>query len=323
MSLSSAVEPLRAANLLSDDLLYELSFISPDGGESSSSVNSMFKTEAVDKASLDFDLVFVVAGGNPLLFEDKETFSYLRKLTAKGVKLGGISGGSALLVKAGVMQERRFTIHWQHYEAIQEAYPMALMERRLYVIDRDRFTCAGGISPLDMMFAIIASHHGTEFAHKISDWFIHTSIRTHDAPQRVGLDQQYNIQNPTLLSAIALMLSHIADPLDLKQIAHLANISPRQLQRLFQQKGGKSFSRFYRDIRLEKAKELLTQSPVSISDIAIATGFANFSHFSRVYKDYFGKTPSEERTPSDTTLITKAHLKTRANDPRFHLNQVG
>lgn len=304
MSLSSAVEPLRAANLLSDNLLYEMRFISPDGGETSSSIMSMFKTEAINQTDLDFDLMFVVAGGNPLLFDDKETFSYLRKLAANGLKLGGISGGSALLVKAGVMQDRRFTIHWQHYEAILESYPIALMERSLYVIDRDRFTCAGGISPLDMMFAIIASHHGSEFAHKISDWFIHTSIRTHDAPQRVGLDQQYNIQNPTLLSAIDLMISHIADPLDLKQIAHLVNISPRQLQRLFEQKGGKSFSGFYRDIRLEKAKELLTQSPVSISDIAIATGFTNFSHFSRVYKDYFGKPPSEERTPSDIPVIT-------------------
>ncbi|TIO73865.1 MAG: AraC family transcriptional regulator, partial [Mesorhizobium sp.] len=142
MSAASAVEPLRAANLLSGRIVYDLNFMSAKGGWMRSSVSGAFETEPVSQAGTDFDILFVVAGGNPLTYRDDRILAWLRRLARSGVPLGGISGGAAILAAAGVMSSRRFTIHWQHIDAMREMYPDALIERRLFVIDRDRFTCA-------------------------------------------------------------------------------------------------------------------------------------------------------------------------------------
>lgn len=295
MSTSAAVEPLRAANLLAGKTLYDLRFLSPAQGRVMSSVGSYFETEPIAEAGTDFDLVFVVAGGEPLSFRDRTVTRYLKTLDARRVSLGGISGGAAILALAGLMENRRFTLHWQHIDALRDLSDRFLIERRLFVIDRDRYTCAGGVAPLDMMHAMVSARHGARFARSISDWFIHTEIRPAEDPQRAGIGAQYNVQHPALLAAIELMQSHIADPLSLAQLGALSGIGARQLERLSLQLLGQPVMRFYRDLRLRKADELVLQSALALVDVGLATGFANASHFSRLYRSRFGVTPKQRR----------------------------
>ncbi|RUV68132.1 GlxA family transcriptional regulator [Mesorhizobium sp. M5C.F.Cr.IN.023.01.1.1] len=295
MSAASAVEPLRAANLLSERRLYDLSFVSDQGGWTRSSVSGAFETVPVSEAVGDFDVLFVVAGGNPLTYRDNGVLAWLRRLARSGVALGGISGGAAILAAAGVMTSRRFTIHWQHIDVMREIYPEALIERRLFVIDRDRFTCAGGMAPLDMAHALIASDHGVELARAVSDWFIHTGIRRAEAPQQLDPARKYDLHHPALVAIVDLMTSHIADPLNLDDLAHLAGIGTRQLERLTKQQLGQSVMQFYRSLRLEKADELLQQSNLPLVEVALATGFSNRSHFSRAFQAHFGFGPASRR----------------------------
>ena len=295
MSVASAVEPLRAANLLAEQPLYKASFLSETGGFMASSATGGFNTDAWWKENEGFDLVFVAAGGNPMVYDNSDLRRYLRHLAAQGVPLGGISGGSAILARYGMMDGRRFTVHWQHVQALRDFYPHLLVERSLYVIDRDRYTCAGGVAALDMMHAMIAAEHGTGFARTVSDWFIHTDIRTSSDPQQASVEQQYGVTHPALVAAIGLMNAHLADPLTPEQIGMLSGQSARQLQRLFNQQLGEPMMQFYRNLRLEKADELLQQVALPITEIAMATGFANAAHFSRSFAGRFGITPAQRR----------------------------
>ncbi|MER9651795.1 GlxA family transcriptional regulator [Mesorhizobium sp. M0199] len=295
MSAASAVEPLRAANLLSERQLYDLRFISARGGWMRSSVSGAFETVPVSEAGTNFDILFVVAGGNPLTYRDDRILGWLRRLARSGVPLGGISGGAAILAAAGVMSSRRFTIHWQHIDPMREMYPDALIERRLFVIDRDRFTCAGGMAPLDMAHALIASDHGVELARAVSDWFIHTGIRQAEAPQQLDPVRRYDLHHPALVAMVELMTSHIADPLKLEDLAHLSGIGVRQLERLTKEQLGQSVMQFYRFLRLEKADEILQQSNLPLVEVALATGFSNRSHFSRAFQNYLGIGPATRR----------------------------
>lgn len=302
MATASAVEPLRAANHLAGKKLYEISFVSTHGGLAKSTAGGGFDTLSMAESGLDFDLVFVVAGGNPMSYEDPELSRYLRKLNARKVKLGGISGGPAILARHGLMENRRFAVHWQHIEALDELSPDLLIERRLFVVDRDRYTCAGGVAALDMMLAIVAAEHGTVFAQAVSDWFIHTQIRLANEPQRSTLAQQLNITHPALIAATNLMTSHLADPLSEQQIADLSGLSSRQLQRLFNEQIGEPVMQFYRRMRLEKANELLQQSTLPITEVAIAAGFSSLSHFSRSFRDQFDVTPRRRRMDSRKSM---------------------
>ena len=295
MSLSSAVEPLRAANTLSGEALYSYSYIPISGARATASSGAIFEGFSIEDAGYDFDVVFVAAAGNPAAFENLELFKFLKILNSKRVALGGISGGPVLLAKAGVMDGRRFTVHWDHREALAEISSELLLERNIYVIDRDRYTCAGGIAPLDMMSALIARDHGSELAKDVNDWFIHTSVRDSAHPQRASLVEKYNVHHPAVLSALELMQNHISDPLTSLQLAELSNIGERQLVRLFKSNLGKGPNRFYRDLRLEHARILVQQSALSVIEISIACGFDGASYFAQVFKEAFGMTPTEMR----------------------------
>lgn len=295
MSLSAAIEPLRAANLLAGRELYHLTFVSVDCAPARASAGMLLEGPELRGAGFDYDYAFVVAGGDPLRYFNPALDGWLRRARARRMRLGGISGGAVILARAGLLASRRFTVHWQHFDALRAESADHLMERRLYVIDRDSYTCAGGVAPLDMMHAMIASDHGAGLARRVSDWFIHTGIRPAQAPQRAGPVEQYGIHNPALIAAIELMATHIADPLSAGQLAALAGIGERQLQRLFTAEIGAPMMAFYRDLRLETAEKLLTQTSLSVTEVGLATGFANPAHFARVYRVKHGHSPGHGR----------------------------
>ncbi len=295
MSTAAAMEPLRAANLFSQDPLYEIVLLSSQGGMVASSLPGGFETIALSEAGHNFDMVFVVMGGNPFRLHDTALVTWLRQLERAGVALGGISGGSAVLARAGLLENHRFTIHWHHLEELRAQSDRHLLERRLYVIDRNRYTCAGGAAPLDMMYALISAEHGSRFARQISDWFIQTEIRVSDAPQQASVPARYGPVPRAVGEALELMESHIADPLDLAQIADLVGLSARQLQRQFTDTLQQSVIQTYRNIRLDTARDLLKTSRVPIAEVAQITGFTSQSTFTSAYRSRFSHAPRTER----------------------------
>ncbi len=295
MSFSSAIEPLRAANTLLEKDFYKIDFFSIDDIAATSSIGVQVEaTEKLTKTQ-EMDILFIVASADFEQLKKPEIYKLLRNLSKQGVVLGGVSGGPVTLALAGVMENRRLTAHWEYTTALRELKPNLLIENSLYVIDRDRYTCAGGVAPVDMMNAILTKHHGANFAQKVSDWFIHTEVRPSAGPQRSSLAARYPTATQPMILAIEAMQNHIADPLDLDQLARLSEISPRQLNRLFKDKLGQTTMDFYRKLRLQTANKLLKQSPMKIIEIAQATGFISAAHFSASFKKVFAKSPSQIR----------------------------
>lgn len=295
LSYSSAAEPMRAANHLAGRQLYDVWHIPVAGGRAVSSGGAVIEGTASLDGILDFDLILVVAGGDPAKFDDRGVFQWLRMMARRGIQIGGVSGGPVVLARAGIMDGRRMTVHWEHAQTLAEITPNLLVERSLYVIDRDRLTCAGGTAALDLMHALITRHHGAGFARRVSDWFMHTDVRPSGGPQRAGLVERYGVSDPAVIQAIEMMENHVADPLSLNQLAHLSGLGARQLNRLFSDKMGASTMAFYRGLRLEKARNLLEQSVLSVTEIALATGFASSAHFSNAFKGRFGRPPRSFR----------------------------
>ena len=295
MSYASVVEPLRAANLLSQKTLYQVIDITPTecGVHSSSGIRVVGKSTLANNIKLD--ILFVIAGGDPFLVDNKKLFNWLNRLAKFGTIIGGISGGPVILTKAGIMGDRRMTVHWEHAEGLLELDHRVILEHNLYVFDRDRMTCAGGTAPLDMVLALISSQQGTVFAQFVSDWFVHAEIRPSEGAQRGGLANRIGTSNSLVLSTVELMENHIADPLTLQQLAGLVGICERQLNRVFKTNLGRSTMAYYRYIRLDKAKNLMRNSNLKISEIAEATGFSNQSHFSGLFSNFYGYAPSQYR----------------------------
>lgn len=294
MSYACTVEPLRAANLLSRRPLYEVVHYGAQPAVASSGAAGIGRQRPLGPREAP-DLLLVVAGGDPFAFRDDAVMAWLRRLARRGVRIGGVSGGSVVLARAGVMAGRRLTVHWEHAAALAERHPELAIERRLYVIDRDRVTCGGGTAPLDMMHALIAAQHGRVFGRLVSDWFLHTDIRAASAPQRGGLAERLGAHSPPVLEAITAMESHVGDPLSLQQLAMVAEVTPRHLNRLFADTLGESVMGYYRGLRLETGRRLVRSTAMSVGEIAAATGFAHAGHFSNAYKARFGAPPRADR----------------------------
>jgi len=291
-----AVEPLRAANILSGRPLYTWVHYSPDGEPTAASNGVVIPADALPaEGGPHLDTLFVCAGGNPATFTDSATFARLRRLGRQGVPLGGISGGAYVLARAGLLRGYRFTLHWEHAAAIAEEFPSLNLRRSLFEIDRDRLTCSGGTAALDMMHALIACAHGPVLAAAVSDWFLQGEIRAGTAPQRLALRDRLGVRNAALLRALTVMERQVEHPCSRRELAAAAGVTTRQLERLFRRELGRTPGAHYLLLRLERARQLARQTTLPLAEIAAACGFASLSHFSRSYRASFGMPPGAER----------------------------
>jgi transcriptional regulator GlxA family with amidase domain len=301
LSYASVIEPFRAANLLSGRRLYEWRHYSVDGQPACPSTGVTMLVDGAIDGNLEIDMLLVCAGGNPAVFDHRGTFAALRRLGARGVTIGGISGGAFLLARAGVLEGYRCTIHWEHEPAFVETFPDLAFERCLYVIDRKRITCAGGADGMDMVTELIANAHGSELAQRVGDWHIRTQKRSGESAQRASVGQRYRVSHPGLVLALEAMEANKEEPLERDALASLAGVSVRQLERLFQTQMRMTIREHYLRIRLDEAMRLLRETDLSRAMITVACGFASTNHFSRCFRRRFSMSPGRVRAPANPT----------------------
>jgi transcriptional regulator GlxA family with amidase domain len=295
MSYAAAVEPLRAANLISGEPLYRWWHAAPGGKPVMASNGLAIIPDVGVGTDREVDMLFVCAGGNPATFNDRHVFAWLRKLARRGATIGGISGGPYILARAGLLDGRRVTLHWEHQPAFSEDFPDIAVTPSLFEIDGNRITCSGGISALDMMVALIERDHGRQLAAAVGDWFLHTHIREGFGPQRMDLRYRLGVADEKLLAVLRAMEISIETPQSRAALARQAGISLRQLERLFHRHIGHGVHFHYRWLRLERARQLLRETTLPVLDVALATGFASASQFARAYSRAFGEPPSRTR----------------------------
>ncbi len=300
MAFAAAVEPLRAANRLSEQPLFEWRLFSRDGRPVRASNGIDVEVHDAIGSKLSVDLLLVCAGTADGGAGDSALARWLRSLARSGIAIGAISVGAWALAYAGLLDGRRCALHWESLAAFAERFPRISATTDIFVIDGDRYTCSGGIAGLDMMLQLIATRHSLELANAVSEQFIHPRIRgTHDQ-QRMAVQSRLGVANRKLIDAVTLMESSIEEPRDVRDIAIAVGLSPRQLERLFARYIRQHPSRYYLELRLDRARVLLAQTTRPILDIAVACGFASASHFSRCYRALYGHKPSDERTPRPT-----------------------
>ncbi|MBT3671375.1 MAG: GlxA family transcriptional regulator [Porticoccaceae bacterium] len=245
----------------------------------------------------DFDYVVVVGGLlNNTLQGSQHVVDYLQQVDAAHVPIIGLCTGSFVMIRAGLMEQRRCCVSWFHYKDLTDRYTnVTPIADQLFVDDGDRITCAGGAVAADLAAYIIERHLGQNWARKSLRILVMDSPRPANAPQpQPGAD--YHVNNRLVERALLLMEQNLSRPLSTDQIATRVNISKRQLERLFTSETNDSLQRFYRKIRLRYGLWLLQNTTRLITDIAQECGFADTAHFSRAFRAAFDKKPTDYRT---------------------------
>jgi len=308
VALASAIEPLRMANHLSSNKLYEWFTISEDGNAVSSSNEVIVSTDISIAAQVTLDVVIVAGGIDITHSYSHQQLQWLKQLDLKGVQLGSICTGAYALAAAGLLDGQECSTHWECMASITENFPKVNNNNRLYSLSKDRLTCSGGIVPLDMMLTMIQQQHGGELVAAISDMLICDRVRSEDDYQRIPMKYAMGSTQPKLVELVSLMESNIEEPIALDELAIYVGTSRRQLERLFQKYLHCTPSRYYLRLRLARARQLLKQTSLSIIDVATACGFVSTPHFSKCYRRHMGIPPREERGQAEkSTLHTTEH----------------
>lgn len=295
IAFSAAVEPLRLANRLAGYDVFSYSLYSLDG-------NSVFASNGVEigvQSSIAdagrMESIFVCGGLEIEKYAEKGLTGHLRWYSSHGTRIGSLCSGAYVLAKAGLLDGYRCTIHWENIPAFQEEFPDIEVTSELFEMDRTRCTCAGGTAALDMMLAIIGHQFGASLASATADQLIHHRIREGHEGQRMDLRTRLGITHPKLLQVISMMEENIEEPVNCAELAAHVGMSSRQLERLFRKYLNYAPTRYYLELRLSRSRFLLLQTSLSVLSVALACGFISASHFSKCYREYFMRTPSEER----------------------------
>ncbi len=300
MPVAAAIEPLRLANRVLDKPFYRWQMLSQDGKPVRGSNGISIAAEGDLSTLLPHSTVIVCTGVNVHKYATRPVLNWLRKLARQGTDIGALCTGAHILAQAGLLTDYACTIHWENMPGFAEQFPDVHVTGALFEVDRQRFTCAGGTSSIDMMLALIASQNGAELASQVADLIMHSPIRHHSEHQRMSLPARIGARHPKLVQIVKRMEENLEEPISPGVLAKEAGLSTRQLERLFRRYLDRSPKRYYLELRLKQARLLLLQTDMAVINVALACGFSTPSHFSKCYRAFYGRTPyREQAVPSE------------------------
>ena len=295
LSFSSALDALRIANRMSGKKLYDWTFIGESEEFVSCSAGTQFKLDN-PLIELHRDDTILLCGGTAIQASTtKKLIGWLRREARRGLVIGGLCTAAYPMAKAGLLDEKKATIHWENQDSFSEEFLEVELTKTVFVCDGNRYTTAGGTSSIDLLLKIIADDHGEELANAVADQMIYSSIRTDQDTQRLSVPTRIGVRHPKLSKVIQMMEINIEEPISPSVLAKDVGMSTRQLERLFRRYLDRSPKRYYMELRLQKARNLLMQTDMSVINVALACGFASPSHFSKCYRAHYDTTPYRER----------------------------
>jgi len=292
----SFIDPFRAANYLEGDARFKWQIAS--GARTCLASNGVSIETALlkDVSRQTFDIVVVSSSWTPEKAATSQLLGAIRKWARDGSIMGALDTGAFILADAGLLSGRRATVHYEHIDALKELHPDIEVVEDILVQDEKRFSCCGGVAASDMALHILAARRGDAVANAAARYIFHHKLRGVGSSQNpAGAEPLGSTIPDAVRNAISLMEQNLEDALSVGEICRRLKLSHRQLDRLFRRYVRRSPAVYYRDIRLDRARGLVTQTNMLLSEIAFASGFAGQVQFSRAYRQRFGLSPRKDR----------------------------
>lgn len=295
MSFASVVDPMRAANRISDRVLFEWRVATLSGRPARLTSD----VEIVPDFELDFDsggdALIVIASFNQQRHAGPAHLRLIRRLARNFGAVGGVEAGSWILARCGLLDGRAATTHWEDFEEFGSHFPRVDLRPDRFVVDGPVFTTGGASPTFDLVLHLIRQRYGYPLAMEVSNVFIYDAAQTAAEAQPLVSLGQLERHEPRVAAAIRVMEQHLDDTLNVAQIAAQVELSVRMLEYLFRETLGLSPGAYYRRLRLQIARRMVMDTRLKLQEIALRTGFNSLSAFSRLFKQYYRQTPNELR----------------------------
>ena len=244
----------------------------------------------------DYDFVVVVGG---LLHGGLRTparmMAFLREAAEQGVRLVGLCTGSFVLAQAGLLDGYLACVSWFHRDEFAAAFPQCrIVSNQMFVVDRDRLTCAGGTSVVHLAAHIIERSIGRASSMKA----LRIMIEEQPLPSRtLQPEQVLSVRsNDTVVhKAMLLLEQQLHSPAPVVELCESLGIGRRQLERRFRRDVGLSPAEYRQRLRLDRARWLLENTDLEVTEVSVECGFQDSANFARVVRKALGVSPSALR----------------------------
>lgn len=297
MSLSSVVDPLRAANRLSRLPLFDWKIISLDGNEIRLTCGIEIKADGELSANDQGDLLVVIAGFDHELHTNTKHLSKLRQIAPKFKTICCVEAGTWILARAGIINYHHVTTHWEDTEKLADKYPSLDVRNERYVIDGNIWSSGGASPALDMMLHYLRTTQNKSLAIDVASVFIYDDLSPANDAQTISLGRIEQLE-PRLAKAIRIMEVNLEEPFSTREIATQVQLSVRMLELLSTKHLGATPGNYYLRLRLQSARRMVLDSKLSILEIAVRSGFKSQSALSRAFTKRYGQSPLRLRNSS-------------------------
>lgn len=288
----SAVSAFEFANITAGETLYDLRFLSEEGGPVASSAGMRVETEPFGIA--DFDTV-IVGGGTEAQAGSPALHAFLRKALTSARRVASICTAAFILAEAGLLDGRRATTHWAFARDLQKRFPKVKTEEdRIFIIDGPVWTSAGMTAGIDLALAMIEKDHGADLARLVAKKLVVYHRRAGGQSQFSAL-LELEPKSDRIQAALAYARRNLRQPLSVEELAEAAHLSPRQFSRAFRSETGQSPAKAVETLRVEAARLMMEQSRHPIDIVADETGFADRERMRRAFLRAFGQPPQAIR----------------------------
>lgn len=295
MCVASTIDPLRAANRIAGKTIFDWTLVSPDGQPAITTSGLPVQVAGMFEAGAQADVLLAVGGFGTRYETASQLAARFRKAAKSARVVGGIEAGGWLLGRAGLLNGRSATTHWEDLEDFAASFPEADVRPDRYVIDGPILTSGGASPAFDLMLYLVRSRLGAAVALDVASVFIYEQARAAGDPQPLVSLGRIDRQDPRLAQAIRLMESHVDQPLTMSAIARRVGLSARALEQLFARSLGETPGAYSLRLRLNAARRLVLDTVEPMAAIAARTGFSSASTFSRAFAAAFGEPPGRMR----------------------------
>lgn len=296
--LTSMIEPLRAANEIVGHDAFSWKLVSEDGQRVEASAHVWFEPDVSLDDTDTLDQLFLLSGPSSEFENTQSSRGKLRKLERHGMVLGAVSGGVFPLARSGLLDGHKTSVHWCYSAAFEAEFPDLDATDDVIAFDRRRATASGAAAAFDLSLHLIEDVLGADIATEVACWFQHPLVRGQGVIQKVptvNSESTDDMLPPIVREAVEMFASHIEDPINVADVAAAIGVSVRQVERMFKKTTGKSPLHYYRALRMNAARQLVLYSKDSMTEIALAVGYASATPMIQNYEEVFGVHPAEDR----------------------------
>jgi transcriptional regulator GlxA family with amidase domain len=268
--------------------VYDVRLLSETGGSVRASIGVSVATEPFDDTNFD---TLIIGGSDVIGSLTPGAIKFLQQALGRCRRVAAICTGAFNLAEAGLLDGRRATTHWYHARDLQARFPNVKVEEdRIFIIDGPVWTSAGATAGIDLALAMVEKDIGADVARAAARKLVVYHRRAGGQSQFSAL-LQLEPKSDRIQSALAYAKRHLDHPLNVRQLAEAAHLSPRQFSRAFRAETGQSPAKAVENLRIEAARLMMEQSRHSIDAIARQTGFADRYRMRRAFLRAFGQPP--------------------------------